>query len=91
MIGSVWKLTIAQEDGVTQLPSYEAVPVVIMAFVLGIVAARYLNAKGQQIISRGELAKLKWIYRGTGQAAVFLAVFLTIVTAYIVLRLTPGT
>ena len=73
----------------------EAVLVVVIAFVLAFAAALLLRSKGRrgknEMELKGELGKLKWIYTGTGQIAIFLAVFLAIVVVYIALRLTPGT
>lgn len=80
---------IAEED-ISWVPRNEAILIIAMAFVLGLVAAAYLRSKRSEIELKGQLGKMNWIYTGTGQVAVFIAVFLAIVVAYIALRLTPG-
>ena len=96
-------LLVAQDDDIVAVPRNESILVILMAFSLAFGASYLLRRTGEamkagrrerakdKIKLEGELGKLKWYYTGTGQVAVFVAVFLVIVTLYIALRLTPGT
>jgi hypothetical protein len=74
----------------------EAILVLIIAFVLAVVIAKYFaitakERKKNRIQLKGRLAGLEWFYTSTGQVAIFLGVFLVIIAIYILLRSIPST
>ena len=91
------KLLIAQGDIPPLLPRNEAMLVIIVAVVIAILVASWLRMTGRReqpnhrIKLKGKSRWLEWVFSGTGMVAVFLAVLLTIIFAYILLRVTPGT
>jgi preprotein translocase subunit YajC len=83
-------------EGVAPYVMTEAVFVVVLAAVLAIaitfLLARAARQKKQNMIQlKGELGNLSWVYTSTGQVAVFVGVFLVIITVYILLRSMPST
>ncbi len=67
--------------------------VTVILFVLTKLTAKAMkNSKKdkEKINLTGNVGKLKWVFTGSGQVAVFLTIFLVIVVAYILLRMTLG-
>jgi len=91
------KLLIAQDDIPPWLPRNEAMLFILMAVIIAILVTSWLKITGRQkqpnhrIRVTGKSRWLQWVFSGTGMVAVFLAVLLTVIFAYILLRVTPGT